>query len=305
MISLIMPIKSSESEINGAMEVYLNLRSIWSTIGNLKVGQNGQVYIVNSNGIIIAHKDPLIVLSGQYVLDKEIVRKLITDKQTVDGLGPESDYINNGVEVFGVGVPIEDFNWGVIVEQPWQDALAARTNIILLAGISLGMGLGLLILIQITINQLLKASASLEIEKQKAEELSRDLEEKIYTRTAELNQEKASLEIKVMDRTKQMQEKVKELEKTTELLEDEKQKQLELSQALEIKVKARTAELNEEKAGLETKIADRTREMQEKVQELERFQKFVVGRELKMVELKQEIRKLQQEIDENKKHLTI
>jgi hypothetical protein len=118
----------------------------------------------------------------------------------------------------------------------------------------------------------------------------------------ELEDAKNVLEIKVVDRTKKLQEKIEELEKITELLEKEKKKQQELSQTLEVKVGARTAELNQEKANLETKVAERTKELQEKMEEMERFQKFVVGRELKMVELKQEIKKLGEEKEQDKTH---
>jgi methyl-accepting chemotaxis protein len=66
----------------------------------------------------------------------------------------------------------------------------------------------------------------------------------------------------------------------------------ETKQVLEIKVRARTKELEELAASLEEKVKERTRELQGKIDELERFQRLAVGRELKMIELKQEIEKL-------------
>lgn len=44
--------------------------------------------------------------------------------------------------------------------------------------------------------------------------------------------------------------------------------------------------------GLETKIAERTKELNTRVEELERMNKIMVGRELKMVELKKEVEEL-------------
>jgi methyl-accepting chemotaxis protein len=61
---------------------------------------------------------------------------------------------------------------------------------------------------------------------------------------------------------------------------------------LEIKVKARTNELEELNTGLDEKVKERTRELQERVEELERFHRLTVGRELKMLELKKENEKL-------------
>ena len=62
---------------------------------------------------------------------------------------------------------------------------------------------------------------------------------------------------------------------------------------LEIKVVARTKELNELNKNLEGKVGERTKELQKRLDELERFHRLTVGRELKMVELKKELRKKQ------------
>ncbi|RQW81441.1 MAG: hypothetical protein EHM79_19620 [Geobacter sp.] len=76
----------------------------------------------------------------------------------------------------------------------------------------------------------------------------------------------------------------------------QKEEELEESRViLEIKVKARTQELEMEKISLEQKVQDRTGELQSKINELEKFQKVSVGRELKMIELKKEIDRAREE----------
>jgi len=64
---------------------------------------------------------------------------------------------------------------------------------------------------------------------------------------------------------------------------------------LEVKVKARTKELEELTEKQESLINSRTEELTEKVEELEKFQKIAVGRELKMIELKEEIKRLEEQ----------
>jgi len=70
----------------------------------------------------------------------------------------------------------------------------------------------------------------------------------------------------------------------------------ESKKVLEIKVKARTRELQELAEKQEERVKERTKELQEKIEELERFSRLTVGRELKMVELKREIKKLEEEL---------
>lgn len=84
----------------------------------------------------------------------------------------------------------------------------------------------------------------------------------------ELEEEKASLQIKVKARTQELEE---------------------LTQTLEMKVKERTKELEE-----------KTKELQEKLGELEKFHKLLVGRELKMAELKEKIRLLEEKMKKPK-----
>jgi methyl-accepting chemotaxis protein len=81
-----------------------------------------------------------------------------------------------------------------------------------------------------------------------------------------------------------------------------KKSRKELEQArdvLEVKVKARTMELQEQAKGLDEQVKERTKELQERIDELERFHRLTVGRELRMIELKQMIQEL-----ENSKELT-
>ena len=95
----------------------------------------------------------------------------------------------------------------------------------------------------------------------------------------ELEKEKTSLEVKVQDRTKEL-----EKEKTS----------------LEVKVRDRTKEIEKERASLEERVKERTQELQKRIEELEKFHKITVGRELKMAKLKKEIKKLNEELEKYK-----
>lgn len=79
---------------------------------------------------------------------------------------------------------------------------------------------------------------------------------------------------------------------------EQRQKVEEANTILEIKVKARTKELQEVNKNLETMILERTKELEqnkkdleERVRELEKFHKLTIDRELKMIELKKQLKK--------------
>jgi len=93
------------------------------------------------------------------------------------------------------------------------------------------------------------------------------------------------------------------LQRTRLFLTELLQKRRELEEAksvLEIKVQARTKELEELTKSLEEKVKGRTKELQLRIEELEKFHKLTIGRELKMVELKEEIEKLKEELEKQK-----
>ncbi|MCK4781346.1 hypothetical protein KAS79_00255 [Candidatus Parcubacteria bacterium] len=94
-----------------------------------------------------------------------------------------------------------------------------------------------------------------------------------------------SLDKEIIDLSENLNLTANEIYITRQALEEEKT-------SLEIKVNARTRELKELTQSLDQKVKQRTKELQDRVDELERFHKLTVGREVKMIELKKEIKEL-------------
>jgi nitrate/nitrite-specific signal transduction histidine kinase len=89
----------------------------------------------------------------------------------------------------------------------------------------------------------------------------------------------------------------------TKMIEDLKRHRSileETNKILEIKVKARTQELENLTAHLEDTVKERTKELEKKLKELETFHRVAVGRELKMIQLKKEIERLKAELKKYK-----
>ncbi len=66
-------------------------------------------------------------------------------------------------------------------------------------------------------------------------------------------------------------------------------------------VEEKTKALEKTKAELEEKVLERTKELQERIEELEKFNKFSVDRELKMVELKEKLKEIESKLKEMRK----
>jgi hypothetical protein len=94
--------------------------------------------------------------------------------------------------------------------------------------------------------------------------------------------EKEVLEQRVAERTKE--------------LEDIKQNLEEVNSVLEVRVRARTRELEKLNRTLEEKVVARTNDLEAKIKDLETFQRITVGRELKMIDLKQENERLRRSL---------
>lgn len=92
----------------------------------------------------------------------------------------------------------------------------------------------------------------------------------------------------------------KTLNQTTRELKESRAGLEEQAQVLEIRVKARTIQLRELNKQLEARVKERTKELQDRIDELEKFHKLTVGREMKMIELKRQLKKAQQKIKQLK-----
>lgn len=89
---------------------------------------------------------------------------------------------------------------------------------------------------------------------------------------------------------------VKSFNSMSEKLTQNYEELSEQKSVLEIRVNAKTRELRELAENLDEQVKEKTEELQKRVSELEKFQELTVGREHKMIELKQEIAELKEKL---------
>jgi len=142
------------------------------------------------------------------------------------------------------------------------------------------------------VEEVARGNLSFKIKAWSDDELG-ELSRQFNRMTEQLREAKTALEGTKEILEKKVEERTGELRKLTKNLEEAKA-------ILEIRVQARTQELEGLTENLEAQIKQRTRELREKIEEMEKFQKFAVGRETKMVELKERIKKLERDLGKEK-----
>ncbi len=122
----------------------------------------------------------------------------------------------------------------------------------------------------------------------------------ILQRSHMLNEQKGLFERELSNRTRELEEQGMKLKEAKDFLEES-------NTILEARVKARTRELQELNHSLERLVDERTKELkrktgelEEKIRELEQFGDIFVNRETKMVELKDNIKELEDKLKEKR-----
>lgn len=169
MVIMAVPVTDIFGDYKGALAAEVNLKFMWDLVGNLKIGNEGTAYVVDSKGNLIASGDISRVLKGQDVLLLEDVSRFVGnsevmyDAEVTRGIG--------GNEVVANYVPLGTPNWAVVVEMPvnevyreFNDGLY-RTILILLTSLVLASIAGILLSRIITKPLIVLRDATREISK--------------------------------------------------------------------------------------------------------------------------------------------
>lgn len=136
----------------GVTVAEINLKFVWDVISQIKVGARGRAFVVDSNGLLIAHPDISLVLrkTSLSALPQVVAARSATDANATGALGVITKGLG-GDEVLSSHATIAPLGWLVFVESPISEALAPifdslnRTAILLAAGIVLSIIAGSLL----------------------------------------------------------------------------------------------------------------------------------------------------------------
>ncbi|MBI5147532.1 MAG: PAS domain S-box protein [Parcubacteria group bacterium] len=135
------PVLTPDGRMNGALMAELRIRSALEIIGSVKTPHSGKVYIVDGEGALIADKDISLVLKNPDYSSRAIVAAVLKEKKTVFSADDKYSYVNEGgIEVLAAGEYVAKTGWGVIVEESRSEALKTinMARVFLLIAVLLG-----------------------------------------------------------------------------------------------------------------------------------------------------------------------
>jgi signal transduction histidine kinase len=224
-ITIAVPIEPFRGEIIGVLAATVNVRYVWDVVQEIRVGDTGYAYVVSQSGALVAHPDMFLVLQRKDFSDLPQVRALRDPDGGDDaGIGTYRNVYGKWVLVSHAAIP--DVGWTVMVERPLTEAYGpligslARTGGILLVACLTAVGAAVLLgrRVLYPIEELRRGAARLE---------AGDLETKLTVKTgdefeelaedfnrmaARLSDSYADLEKKVEIRTRELEEKSRQLE---------------------------------------------------------------------------------------------
>ena len=293
MIIIAIPVTDVFSDFKGTLLTEVNLKFLWDLVASINIGETGVAYVVDRQGELIAFKDVSRVLRRENLTSLSEVNEfvkgdILEHESTADvSVGIQGSYVVTN------HVHLEEPDWAVVTELPIREAYTRLIHQAIISALIMILVLGISVLAVVLVSRRITKpiinlrDAAVKIGKGK-------LETEIDIETSD--------EIGELARTfNQMAATLKGFYETLEGKVEERTKELEEARAsLEIKVKARTRELQELTERQEETIEERTKEIKKRMEELERFHRLAVGRELKMIELKKEMQKLKKKLGEHK-----
>jgi signal transduction histidine kinase len=225
---------SAGGEDSGVVTAEANLKFIWDVVSNLKVGQGGYAYVVDSKGRLIAHPDISLVLQKTDLSKLPQVMAITGTIARASEAAPEAviGRALDGREVLSSYALIDPLGWLVFVDLPVQEALAPlyasaiRTTVLLLVGLVLSVVAGLwLVRRMVQPIQKLQTGAALigagdleqRIDLKTGDELQA-LGDEFNKMTERLQESYEGLERKVEERTRELTEALQQQTATSEIL---------------------------------------------------------------------------------------
>jgi signal transduction histidine kinase/HAMP domain-containing protein len=205
----------------------VNLKFIWDVVSQIKIGKAGRAFVVDSQGALIAHPDISLVLQNTNMSQLPQVRAALAGTGASTAPGDEVPIARDlqGRRILTAHSTIAPLRWSVFVEQPLEEAFqtlsasAKRTGLLIFLGVLFAVGASVLLARRMVqpIRALEQGAAKIgagelghRIDVKTGDEVEA-LAERFNQMTAHLQESYATLEQRVVERTRELSEALAQL----------------------------------------------------------------------------------------------
>ncbi|MGH2404091.1 MAG: GAF domain-containing protein, partial [bacterium] len=211
----------------------VNLKFVWDVVSLIRIGRAGQAYVVDRQGILIAHPEIALVLKKTALLGLPQVARALkppSEKSGVSDIGIGRD--SGGRRTLSSHVPIAFLGWTVFAEQPLAEAFEPlyaviyRTLGLLLVGLAVSVVASLVLAqrmvrpvhtLQSGAARIAKGALDHRVDIRTGDELEA-LADQFNSMANQLQESYAGLERTVGDRTRELSEALQQQTVTSEVL---------------------------------------------------------------------------------------
>lgn len=222
-------------DFKGTLAVEVDFDFMWNLINQLKIGESGYAYVVDNKGNLIAFRDTSRVLQGENIQNISEVQAFVENPTLTKDIAPKVVSYTGllGKTVVGTYVPLGTPEWAVVTELPWREAYqdvitqGIWSILITLGMASLAGAIGIfaarrmsvpLTNLTETATKITEGNLELEATVEGPTEVIR-LANAFNSMTAQLRDLIGSLEQRVADRTAELEDSSRNIEKRASQLE--------------------------------------------------------------------------------------